>query len=75
VYAAPGDPAPPTDVTSMTPLGDTRTKAADPGDVVQASVAADAPVETRWLVVWLTDLPPDGAGDFEGSIAELAVVG
>jgi hypothetical protein len=43
--------------------------------VVQTSVAADAPVETRWLVVWLTDLPPDGAGDFEGSIAELAVVG
>ena len=75
VYAAPGDPSPPTDVNSMTALGDTRTQAADPGEVVQASVAADAPVETRWLVVWLTDLPPDGAGDYEGSIAELAVVG
>ena len=75
VYAAPGDPSPPTDVNSMTALGDTRTEPADPGEVVQASVAADAPVETRWLVVWLTDLPPDGAGDYEGSIAELAVVG
>jgi hypothetical protein len=59
----------------MSALGDTTTEAADPGEVVQASVEGDAPVETRWLVVWLTDLPPDGAGDFEGSIAELAVVG
>ena len=75
VYAAPGASSAPTTVDDLTALGGTRTDAAQPDEIVQASVAADAPVGTRWLVVWLTDLPPDGAGDFKGSIAELAVVG
>jgi putative peptidoglycan lipid II flippase len=75
VYAAPGAASAPTVVDDLTALGATRTAAAEPDEVVQASIEADEPVETRWLVVWLTDLPPDGAGDFEGSIAELAVVG
>jgi putative peptidoglycan lipid II flippase len=75
VYAAPGASSPPTVVDDLTVLGETRTEPADPDEVVQESVAADAPVATRWLVVWLTDLPPDGAGDYKGSIAELAVLG
>jgi hypothetical protein len=48
---------------------------ADPGAAVQASLEPAEPVSTRWVVVWLTDLPPNGEGDFEGQIAELAVVG
>ncbi len=75
VYTAPDASAPPSGVAGMTALGDTTTESAAPGVAVQESISADDPVSTRWVVVWLTDLPPDGAGDYKGQIAELAVVG
>lgn len=33
------------------------------------------PVRTRWVLVWLTKLPPDDEGHFRGHISELAVRG
>jgi len=75
VYADPGSSTPPDSVSGLTVLDEVRTKPAAPDQPVQASVPTDEPVRTRWVAVWLTDLPPNGEGDFEGSIAELAVVG
>lgn len=76
VYAADtGASSPPDTVENLTALDEVVTKPAAPDEAVQASVTGDDPVRTRWLVVWLTDLPPDGEGDFEGSIAEMVVRG
>ena len=75
VYAAPGASSPPPGVAELTELGATTTEAVEPGVAVQESIEADDPVSTRFVVVWLTDLPPDGAGDYKGQISELAVVG
>jgi hypothetical protein len=36
---------------------------------------ADKPVSTQYLLVWLTYLPQVGAGEYEGSIAEIKVSG
>ncbi|GAB7181941.1 protein kinase family protein [Kitasatospora sp. Ki12] len=35
----------------------------------------DAPVTTRYLLLWLTALPKDGAGTFTGQVAEVKVSG
>jgi len=75
VYADPGASAPPDTVDNLTALDKVATRSASPDAAVQESVTSDDPVPTRWLVVWLTDLPPNGEGDFEGSIAEMVVLG
>jgi hypothetical protein len=62
-------------VDNLTALDKVATRSASPDAAVQESVTSDDPVPTRWLVVWLTDLPPNGEGDFEGSIAEMVVLG
>nr|MBA3310296.1 hypothetical protein [Nocardioidaceae bacterium] len=33
------------------------------------------PVRTRFLLVWLTSLPPEGTGSYRGRVAELEVLG
>jgi putative peptidoglycan lipid II flippase len=33
------------------------------------------PVSTRFVLIWLTSLPPDGAGAYRGRIAEVKVLG
>jgi putative peptidoglycan lipid II flippase len=37
-------------------------------------VSLDAPVTTRYVLVWFTRLPPEG-GDFRGGVAEVEVLG
>ncbi|MFE6056511.1 serine/threonine protein kinase [Kitasatospora sp. NPDC056446] len=37
--------------------------------------ALDTPVTTRYLLLWLTALPKDGAGTFTGQVAEVKVSG
>ena len=48
----------------------------DDWTVVRASgevdLAGEEPVRTRYLVVWLTALPPAGGG-YQGAVAELVV--
>jgi putative peptidoglycan lipid II flippase len=39
-----------------------------------APVSLDAPVTTRYVLVWFTRLPPEG-GDFRGGVAEVEVLG
>jgi putative peptidoglycan lipid II flippase len=75
VYADPDASSPPDAVEDLTVLAEDTTKRAAPDEAVQASVTSDDPVRTRYLVVWLTDLPPNGEGDFEGSVAEMVVRG
>ncbi|MFJ7909590.1 protein kinase family protein [Kitasatospora sp. NPDC096204] len=40
-----------------------------------AQYTLDAPVTTRYLLLWLTALPKDGAGTFTGQVAEVKVFG
>ena len=71
VLAAPGATSAPTGVEGLETLGST---VADGEDPVQASVEADAPVTTRYLVVWLTSLPQVEENVYVGTIAEMAVL-
>jgi hypothetical protein len=71
VLAAPGATSAPTGVEGLDTLGST---VADGEDPVQASVEADAPVTTRYLVVWLTSLPQVEENVYVGTIAEMAVL-
>jgi hypothetical protein len=58
---------------------------AQPGDYTTVGTASDAsgetpirldkPVSTRYLLVWLTELPPEPGGTFRGSISEITVEG
>ncbi|MEP6526651.1 MAG: protein kinase family protein [Nocardioidaceae bacterium] len=41
----------------------------------QATLTPDSPVTTRFLLFYLTKLPPDGKGSYKGGIAELKVDG
>lgn len=68
VLAAPEGAGKPTSVDGLTKLG-TVTDAGT--DVV---VKADQPVTTRYLVIWLTSLPPYPGG-YKGRIAEITVRG
>ena len=43
------------------------------GGVVR--LAPDAPVHVRYLVVWFTRLPPDGAGTYQASVYQVTVKG
>ncbi|WP_051966828.1 protein kinase family protein [Kitasatospora mediocidica] len=53
----------------------------DFGDPVATSTGSTAdfrpttPVHTRYLLIWLTSLPNDGAGTYRGKVAEIKVAG
>ncbi len=59
---------PPTAVADLTPV------ASDTADDGELTVDLDRPVAGRYLVVWLTSLPP-AEGRFRGSVAEVVVRG
>lgn len=40
-----------------------------------ATITLDQPAETRYLLVWLTSLPPISATQFRGGIADITVLG
>lgn len=40
-----------------------------------ARVTADKPVETRYVLIHITDLPPESSGGFRGGITEIKVLG
>ncbi|GAA1932790.1 protein kinase family protein [Nocardioides marmoribigeumensis] len=65
VYAAPEGAGAPTDITGL------RRVAQDKGAGGETQVQLDQ-VTTRYLVLWLTALPPDG-GSFRGSVEEVVV--
>jgi hypothetical protein len=69
LYAAPaGVSNPPTGVTGLRRIGGLR------ADESTNTVRLDQPVRTRFLVVWLTELPKQGHG-YRGQIDELAIRG
>lgn len=68
VLAAPEGSDPPAGVGNLDRV------AAAEGVGGQNDLELDEPVTTRYLVVWLTSLPPDGGG-FRGRIAEIVVRG
>ncbi len=66
VFAAPKGSSQPSGVENLQRVG-----AADGVDG-RTDVAFDEPVTTRYLVVWLTSLPPGGGG-YKGRISEIVV--
>ncbi len=65
LYAA-GDQAP-TSIDGLEQVG------ASDGTGEQVRVALDEPARTRYLVVWLTSVPPVGGAQFRGEVAEIVV--
>lgn len=61
--------------------GTAPTQLSDFGDPVASSTGSTAdfrptsPVHTRYLLIWLTSLPNDGAGGYQGQVAEVKVTG
>lgn len=43
------------------------------GSGTQVSLKPSKPVQARYLLVWLTKLPPSGEGDFRGKISDIKV--
>jgi putative peptidoglycan lipid II flippase len=41
----------------------------------QATLTPDEPFRARWVLLWLTRLPPDEAGDYRGGVSEVEVRG
>lgn len=66
ILAAPGESGAPESVEAL----DTVASVSDEGGEVQVDL--DEAVTTRYLVVWLTSLPPSGGG-YRGRIAEIVV--
>jgi len=70
VYAAPGDAArPPTALTGLDPVGE-----ATAGDT-ELTVRPKSTLTSRWVMVWLTELPSVGTDTYKGAIAEITVRG
>ncbi len=65
ILAAPGATAAPTSTEGLT------TVATDAGAGSQVDLRLEKTVSTRWLVVWLTSLPP-APGGFQGRVAEIS---
>ncbi|MGA9749736.1 MAG: discoidin domain-containing protein, partial [Nocardioides sp.] len=65
LYAA-GDQAP-TSIDGLEQVG------ASDGTGEQVRVSLDEPARTRYLVVWLTSVPPVGGAQFRGEVAEIVV--
>lgn len=74
VLAADGSSQPPTGVAGLEPVA-TAEEVGTPGAAEQVELELERPVDTRYLVVWLTLLPPVEDGVYVGSIAEMAVAG
>ncbi|MDH6134606.1 hypothetical protein P3T37_004010 [Kitasatospora sp. MAA4] len=57
------------------------TQLSDFGNAIASSTGSTAdfrppaPVRTRYLLIWLTSLPNDGAGTYRGEVAEIKVAG
>ena len=66
ILAAPGSTTAPTSTDGLTTVA----SATDAGTDVDLKL--DKPTTTRWLVVWLTSLPP-ASGGFKGQVAEVSV--
>ncbi|MGH3496405.1 MAG: protein kinase family protein [Nocardioidaceae bacterium] len=66
--APPGTTSPPT-------LGQMRNVATDSAAGPFASLQLRQPQTTRYVLVWLTSLPSDGAGRYQGVLDEVGVVG
>lgn len=45
------------------------------GAGAQATLTPDEPTSARWVLLWLTRLPPDEAGDYRGGVSEVQVRG
>ncbi|MGC5413116.1 serine/threonine protein kinase, partial [Streptomyces sp. DT225] len=43
------------------------------GSGTQVSLKPAKPVQARYLLVWLTKLPPSGEGNFRGKISDIKV--
>lgn len=68
----------PTEALASSPPGAitdwrTVTKATGLGSI--ADITLDQPVEARFVLVWLTKIPPDGTGAYRGGIQEVAARG
>jgi len=68
LMAAPtGTSAMPTALTGFTKVAS--------GDGTDVTLTPDAKVTSRYLLVWLTNLPPTSDGHFRGKISEIHVTG
>ncbi|MBA2640961.1 MAG: hypothetical protein H0U77_13440 [Nocardioidaceae bacterium] len=74
VLAAADSAAPPTSVDDLATVAEA-TDIGQPGASEQVSLTLDKPATTRYVVVWLTKLPPVSPGVWVGSIGELVVAG
>lgn len=74
VLAAPGATTPPTGVAALTRVASAE-QVGTAGTTEEVPLELDETVSTRFLVVWLTRLPPVEDGVYVGSIAEMAVSG
>ncbi|MFF4246028.1 serine/threonine protein kinase [Streptomyces sp. NPDC001822] len=61
-----------TEGTSVPPMPDGFTKAAK-ATGTKVSLKPDKPVRARYLLVWLTKLPPSDGGNYRGKIADIKV--
>ncbi|WP_329039125.1 serine/threonine protein kinase [Streptomyces sp. NBC_00178] len=61
-----------TDGASVPSMPDGFTKAAE-GTGTKVSLKPDKPVQARYLLVWLTKLPPSDGGNFRGKVADIKV--
>lgn len=66
ILAAPTATSAPTSTEGLTKV------ASDAGAGTRVDLRLEKPVSTRWLVVWLTEVPPV-AGGFQGRVAEISV--
>jgi hypothetical protein len=69
LYGAPGRTSPPERLSGLTRLGTVTAT----GRQVQVNV--DDELETRFLLVWLTSLPEESEGRFQGDVREIVVRG
>lgn len=61
-----------TEGASVPPMPDGFTRAAK-GTGTKVSLKPDKPVQARYLLVWLTKLPPSDGGNYRGKISDIKV--
>ncbi|MFB8119152.1 serine/threonine protein kinase [Streptomyces sp. NPDC056465] len=61
-----------TEDSSVPRMPDGFTKAAK-GSGTKVSLKPDKPVQARYLLVWLTELPPSGDGNYRGKVSDIKV--
>ncbi len=57
------------------PVAGLRTVATSAGAGTTADLTLTAPARARYLLIWFTSLPPDGAGTYQASVYQIAVRG